>query len=519
MNPRVSRSSALASKATGFPIAKIAAKLAAGLPPRGDPERHHEEDAGELRADDRLRRREDPAVRVREVPRCPPRARDEDAVDRRGDGDRPHVRRGAAEGDPVARVGTHAASTATPASSDSRPTSTSCSKRWRTPTPDRIFQVEAALRAGATVEQVYEASGDRPVVPGPHRRDHRDAPRRSRPARRRRDEAKRLGFSRRADRLPHRPHRGARSARSARISPVYKGVDTCAAEFEAYTPYYYSTYEEEDEAAPNPGNSVMILGSGPNRIGQGIEFDYCCVHAAFALQEIGLDAVMVNCNPETVSTDYDTSTRLYFEPLTLEDVLHIVETEQPKGVIVQLGGQTPLGLALALEAAGVPILGTPPDAIDAAEDRGRFGDVLAKLGIPHPPYGTATSYDEAREICDRIGYPVLVRPSYVLGGRAMEIVYSDEMLERYITTATVATPDRPILVDKFLEDAVEVDVDAIYDGDGAARRRDPRAHRRGRRALRRLGVRDAAAHAAARARSTRSSGTPRSWRASSACAG
>jgi carbamoyl-phosphate synthase large subunit len=330
------------------------------------------------------------------------------------------------------------------------------------PTPDRIFQLEAALRGGATVEQVYEASAVDPwfldrMVEITEMRTKIEAEAATT------NEAKRQGFSDvQIAYLTGRTEAEVRAERTVR--PVYKGVDTCAAEFEAYTPYYYSTYEEEDEAAPNPGSSVIILGSGPNRIGQGIEFDYCCVHAAFALEEIGLDAVMVNCNPETVSTDYDTSTRLYFEPLTLEDVLHIVETEQPRGVIVQLGGQTPLRLALALEAAGVEILGTPPDAIDRAEHRGRFGEVLAKCGIPHAPYGTATSYDEAQEICDRIGYPVLVRPSYVLGGRAMEIVYSDDMLRRYIDTATEASPDHPILVDKFLEDAVEVDVDAIFDG-------------------------------------------------------
>jgi len=251
---------------------------------------------------------------------------------------------------------------------------------------------------------------------------------------------------------------------SAGIRAVFKSVDTCAAEFEAYTPYYYSTYESSDEVRDTGNERVMILGSGPNRIGQGIEFDYCCVHASFACRDMGYETIMVNCNPETVSTDYDTSDRLYFEPLTFEDVMNIVEREKPIGVIVQLGGQTPLKLAIPLEQAGVRILGTPPSAIDRAEDRELFGRTLKKLGIPHPPDGTATSKEEALEVGARIGYPVLVRPSYVLGGRAMEIVYSDEMMERYIVSAVKASPMHPVLIDKFLEDAKEIDVDALSDG-------------------------------------------------------
>jgi carbamoyl-phosphate synthase large subunit len=470
MNPRVSRSSALASKATGFPIAKIAAKLAAGYLLEEIPNDITKKTPASF----------EPSIDyvVVKVPRfafekfpvwgeaphtppVPPKLGtkmqsigEAMAIGRTfGEALQKGIRslesgRSGLNGDPDEK--------------DLSDDPAVLLEQLGTPTPDRIFQVEAALRAGASVEQVFEASAidpwfcDRMVEITEMRRKIEAGAATML-------EAKRLGFSdAQIAYLTGRTESEVRAERTER--PVYKGVDTCAAEFEAYTPYYYSTYEEEDEAAPNPGRSVMILGSGPNRIGQGIEFDYCCVHAAFALQEIDLDAVMVNCNPETVSTDYDTSTRLYFEPLTLEDVLHIVETERPKGVVVQLGGQTPLRLALQLEAAGVPILGTPPDAIDAAEDRGRFGEVLAKLGIPHPPYGTATSYEEALEISTRIGYPVLVRPSYVLGGRAMEIVYSDEMLERYIRTATIVTPDRPILVDRFLEDALEVDVDAIYDG-------------------------------------------------------
>ncbi|HEY2962646.1 MAG TPA: carbamoyl-phosphate synthase large subunit [Pyrinomonadaceae bacterium] len=247
------------------------------------------------------------------------------------------------------------------------------------------------------------------------------------------------------------------------IVPVYKRVDTCGAEFESHTPYLYSTYESEDEAAPTDRRKIMILGSGPNRIGQGIEFDYCCCHASFALHEAGFETIMVNCNPETVSTDYDTSDRLYFEPLTYEDVMNIVDVEKPEGVIVQFGGQTPLNLAMRLHKAGVRIIGTSPDSIDLAEDRRRFGSLLKELGIPQPENGMAASVEEAREIAGRIGYPVLVRPSYVLGGRAMAIVYDQEALEQYVVTAVGFTPDRPVLIDKFLEQAAEFDVDALAD--------------------------------------------------------
>jgi carbamoyl-phosphate synthase large subunit len=249
------------------------------------------------------------------------------------------------------------------------------------------------------------------------------------------------------------------------IAPVYKLVDTCAAEFEAYTPYYYSSYEEEEEARTDPDKrKVMILGGGPNRIGQGIEFDYCCVHASYALREEGIESVMVNSNPETVSTDYDTSDRLYFEPLTLEDVLHIVERERPEGVIVQFGGQTPLNLAVPLRECGVNILGTSPDSIDRAEDRERFKVMLDKLGLVQPDNGTATSFRQAKKIADAISYPVVVRPSYVLGGRAMEICHEEAQLEDYIEKAVQASKDHPILIDKYLEDAVEIDVDAVCDG-------------------------------------------------------
>ncbi|ETW23281.1 carbamoyl phosphate synthase large subunit, partial [Mycobacterium gastri 'Wayne'] len=271
---------------------------------------------------------------------------------------------------------------------------------------------------------------------------------------------------------------GVRSLRERLgIHPVYKTVDTCAAEFEAKTPYHYSSYEldpaAETEVAPQTEKpKVLILGSGPNRIGQGIEFDYSCVHAATTLSQAGFETVMINCNPETVSTDYDTADRLYFEPLTFEDVLEVFHAERQSaiggpgvaGVIVQLGGQTPLGLAQRLADAGVPIVGTPPEAIDLAEDRGAFGDVLSTAGLPAPKYGTATTFAQARRIADEIGYPVLVRPSYVLGGRGMEIVYDEETLKGYITRATQLSPEHPVLVDRFLEDAVEIDVDALCDG-------------------------------------------------------
>ncbi|TAJ78251.1 carbamoyl-phosphate synthase large subunit, partial [bacterium] len=278
---------------------------------------------------------------------------------------------------------------------------------------------------------------------------------------------KQMGFSdRRLADLLKRPEEEIRTLRSqAGVRAVFRAVDTCGAEFAAYTPYLYSTYEGEDESNVTAKKKIMILGGGPNRIGQGIEFDYCCVHAAFALKEDGYETIMVNCNPETVSTDYDTSDKLYFEPLTLEDVLSIVEREKPDGVIVQFGGQTPLKLALPLERAGVKIIGTSPDSIDLAEDRERFKRLLERLGINQPESGIARSYEEALETAERLGYPLLVRPSYVLGGRAMELVYDRDALKHYMTHAVAASPEHPVLIDKFLDDAIELDVDALADGE------------------------------------------------------
>src|SRR3989442_1222098 len=284
--------------------------------------------------------------------------------------------------------------------------------------------------------------------------------------------AKSLGFSDRQ--IAHLTGRSEDEVRAERkklgLVPSYRLVDTCAAEFEAYTPYYYSTYDRgDDEVRQQSGKrKVMILGGGPNRIGQGIEFDYCCVHAAFALRQLGFETIMVNSNPETVSTDYDTSDKLYFEPLTLEDVLNIYEQEKPEGVVVQFGGQTPLNLADGLKAAGVPIFGTQPESIETAEDRKLFAAMLDKLGLRQTPSGSAVSTDEAVKIAAKIGYPVLVRPSFVLGGRAMELVYNEPDLRRYMTSAIEVTPDRPVLVDRFLEDAIEVDVDCISDGETTA---------------------------------------------------
>ncbi|MCI0524797.1 MAG: carbamoyl-phosphate synthase large subunit, partial [Acidobacteria bacterium] len=340
------------------------------------------------------------------------------------------------------------------------------------PNAERIHYLHAAFERGWTVNEIYELTGVDPWFLTQLRQiaDLQEQLKQEDSSSLSTDQlraAKRMGFSdaRIADFIKSTEDEVRERRKAAGIIPVYKRVDTCGAEFESFTPYLYSTYESECEAAPNDRKKIMILGSGPNRIGQGIEFDYCCCHAAFALKEDGYETIMVNCNPETVSTDYDTSDRLYFEPLTFEDVMHIVELEKPDGVIVQFGGQTPLNLAMRLHKAGVPIIGTSPESIDLAEDRKRFGKLLADLNIPQPVNGTAVTVEEAKRVAASIGYPVLVRPSYVLGGRAMMIVYDEQSLEGYMKNAVEASPEKPVLIDRFLEDAFEVDVDALADGE------------------------------------------------------
>jgi carbamoyl-phosphate synthase large subunit len=464
MNPRVSRSSALASKATGFPIAKIAAKLAVGYT------------LDEIRNDIT---RETPAsfeptidYCVVKVPRW--------AFEKFPEADQTLTTQMKSVGEVMAigRTFKEALQKAIRSLEQDRyglglpgedPDAETLRDRLRVPNADRVLYIAEAFRRRMATEEVAALTRVDPWFLAQIRElvefeeAFRRAPDLSAAGLRR---AKRLGFAdRRLAELAGQAEGDIRRGRLAHgIRATYKMVDTCAAEFVAHTPYLYSTYEDEDEAPRTDRPKVVILGSGPNRIGQGIEFDYACVHAAFALREVSVEAIMVNCNPETVSTDYDTSDRLYFEPLTLEDVLNIVEKEQPRGVIVQFGGQTPLKLAVPLERAGVPILGTSPDAIDRAEDRERFADLLRKLGLNQPPNGSARSVDEAARIAAALGYPVLVRPSYVLGGRAMEVVYEEERLRVWMAEAALVSPEHPILIDKFLEDALEIDVDALCDG-------------------------------------------------------
>jgi carbamoyl-phosphate synthase large subunit len=464
MNPRVSRSSALASKATGFPIAKIAAKLAVGYT------------LDELRNDIT---RETPASFEPAIDYCVvkiPRW----AFEKFPEADQTLTTQMKSVGEVMAigRTFKEALQKAVRSLEQDRwglaldrPIADldELRQKIRIPNADRCFAIGEAYRRGLGTREIHELSAIDPWFLDNMRQiveyeaaitaaglGDSDVLRR----------AKQMGFAdKRIGQLTGATEGEVRHARvEAGIKPVYKMVDTCAAEFVAHTPYLYATYEEEDEALPTPREKVVILGSGPNRIGQGIEFDYACVHAAFALRDAGVEAIMVNCNPETVSTDYDTSDRLYFEPLTFEDVMNIVERERPRGVIVQFGGQTPLKLVVPLERAGVPILGTPPDAIDRAEDRRRFSDLLDRLGLAQAPGSTARAYEEASRIANTIGYPVLVRPSYVLGGRAMQIVYDDADLQSYMKEAVRVSPEHPILVDKFLEDALEIDVDAIADG-------------------------------------------------------
>ncbi len=480
MNPRVSRSSALASKATGFPIARIGAKVAVGfrldeLPnditrttpasfepvldyvvvkvprfafekfPAADPTLTTQMKAvGEVMAIGRtFKEALQKALRGLETDRPGWAVAATPGDDRLADGSRETV---------LAAL--------------------------RTPTPERIYQLKRALELDVTVAEIAERSGIDPWFLHQMRelveaeRAYGRTVGRSDSRKEGRDESsellrmKRMGFSdRQLAQLRGETEEAVRARRHRLgIRPVYKTVDTCAGEFPSSTPYLYSCYDEENEAGPKGDRTVIILGSGPNRIGQGVEFDYCCVRAALAFREMGYRTVMVNSNPETVSTDFDISDALYFEPLTLEDVLEIVELERPLGVVVQLGGQTPLRLARGLERAGVRILGTSPDAIDAAEDRGRFEALTRELGVRQPPSGIAFSVDEAVAVAARVGYPVLVRPSYVLGGRAMEIVYDDASLTSYFARAVRVAPEHPVLIDRFLEDAFEADVDAISDG-------------------------------------------------------
>ncbi|MGW5382772.1 carbamoyl-phosphate synthase large subunit [Nocardia sp. NPDC003963] len=489
MNPRVSRSSALASKATGFPIAKIAAKLAIGYTLDEIVNDITEETPACFEPTLDYVVVKAPRFAFEKFPGADPTL----TTTMKSVGEAMSLGRNFSEalGKVLRSLETKAAGFWTaadgkwaPASTDQADIDTAIAEilaDLRIPTEGRIYQVERALRFGASIEDVAVASGIDPwfvaEIAGlvALRAELLETPVLDESLLRR---AKYYGLSDRQIAALRPELAGETGVRALRhrlgVRPVFKTVDTCAAEFEAKTPYHYSAYEldpaAESEVAPQPDrDKVIILGSGPNRIGQGIEFDYSCVHAAQTLSGAGFETVMVNCNPETVSTDYDTADRLYFEPLTFEDVLEVYHAESESGtvagVIVQLGGQTPLGLAERLTAAGVPVVGTSAAAIDLAEDRGEFGDVLVAAGLPAPKYGTATTFEQARKIAADIGYPVLVRPSYVLGGRGMEIVYDEESLEGYISRATELSPEHPVLVDRFLEDAIEIDVDALCDGD------------------------------------------------------
>ena len=471
MNPRVSRSSALASKATGFPIARIGTKLAVGYTLDELPNDITKTTPASF----------EPVLDyvVVKVPRFAfekfPRADFRLTTQMKSVGEAMAIGRTFKEafqkglraleiGRPGWVLG------ATPA--DDRLTGTSPEDlrvALRTATPERIFQIKRALLAGLTVDEIAQASGIDPWFLY-QLNELVDAERwfsgRSGVGGAELKRMKRLGFSdRQLATLRNTTEVAIREQRwKLGIHPAYKTVDTCAGEFPSSTPYLYSSYDEENESQPFGEQGIVILGSGPNRIGQGVEFDYCCVRAGLAFRELGFKTIMINSNPETVSTDFDISDKLYFEPLTFEDVLEITRWEKPKGVVVQLGGQTPLQLTKPLEAAGVPILGTSPDAIDIAEDRERFEELADRLGITQPPNGIARSVEEAVGVAQRIGYPVLVRPSYVLGGRAMEIVYDDDSLRDYFVKAARVAPEHPVLIDRFLEDAFEADVDAIADG-------------------------------------------------------
>jgi len=464
MNPRVSRSSALASKATGFPIAKIAAKLAVGY--RLD----------EIRNDITLKTPAcfEPTLDyvVVKIPRWQfekfPNTEPVLGTQMKSVGEVMAIGRTFKQ---ALGKGIRSLETGKPTASVEYDPAL-IPPRLITPNPDRLNYIMFAFERGYTVEQVHEMTAIDPwflrqVQEIVEFREELAQETLKTVSREALLKAKRDGLSDatlgrvwKADRMAVRERR-----KELGIRAVFNRVDTCAAEFESFTPYLYSSYESECEADPSDRKKIMILGSGPNRIGQGLEFDYCCCHASFALQEFGIESIMVNCNPETVSTDYDTSDRLYFEPLTLEEVLNVYDTEKPDGIIVQFGGQTPLNLALPLKAAGLPIIGTQPENIDLAEDRKLFGKLLEELAIPSPENGTATTVEEACDIARRIGFPVLLRPSYVLGGRAMVVTYDEDTVRRYMREAVVFSHERPVLIDRFLEDATEVDVDAISDSE------------------------------------------------------
>jgi carbamoyl-phosphate synthase large subunit len=475
MNPRVSRSSALASKATGFPIAKVAARLAVGYT--------LDELANDITGGATPAAFE-PTIDyvVTKIPRFAfekfPGASNNLTTAMKSVGEVMAIGRSfqesmqkALRGLETGLTGFNEVEIEGAGEGDDK---NAIRAALGTPTPDRILKIAQAFRLGATVEQIFASCKYEPwflrqieeIVQTEEKIKERGLPKDATNLRK----LKSMGFSdQRLGELVRLSEDKVRSHRhKLKVRPVYKRIDTCAAEFASPTAYMYSTYDAEDEARPSDRQKIIILGGGPNRIGQGIEFDYCCCHACFALHDAGYESIMVNCNPETVSTDYDTSDRLYFEPLTAEDVLEIIHTEQKngtlKGVIVQFGGQTPLKLAGALEKAGVPILGTTPDAIDLAEDRDRFSKLLKKLKLRQPENGIAYSGAEAKKIAKKIGFPVVIRPSYVLGGRAMEIVKDDAQLERYITEAVVVSGDSPVLIDSYLSNAIEVDVDAISDG-------------------------------------------------------
>lgn len=462
MNPRVSRSSALASKATGFPIAKIAAKLAIGYTLDEIPNDITKKTPASF----------EPTIDyvVTKIPKWAfekfPGAEDVLGTQMKSVGEVMAIGRTFKES---LFKGLRSLEAVKPLRLVDVPDE-ELQRKLARPNSQRFSYITYALQNGYTIEEIHRLTRIDPwfldqlkqVMELQASLGHKSLSEYSVEEMRK---AKEFGLSDR--RLAFLTGAAEGEVRTRRqelgISPVFKRVDTCAAEFESFTPYLYSAYEEECEAQPQNRRKIMILGSGPNRIGQGIEFDYCCCHASFALRDAGFETIMVNCNPETVSTDYDTSDRLYFEPLTFEDVMNIVEKERPEGVIVQFGGQTPLNLSGKLNEAGVPIIGTPPDSIDLAEDRKRFSALLRELNIPQPANGTAVSADEARIIAAKIGYPVVVRPSFVLGGRAMAIVYDESSLTDYVRTAVDSSPEKPILIDKFLERAAEIDVDAIAD--------------------------------------------------------